>query len=305
MIVAVTGANGFIGRHLCARFAAGGVDVRPIVRADYEKATLEDRLRDVNVVIHAAAATRAPTVAELRQSNVGLTERTLHAATRARVDRFVFVSSQAAAGPASARDQPVHEDLPATPVEPYGRSKFDAEALVRAAGIAWTIVRPAAVYGPGDRDFLALFRLARGGIALHPGNRDHWLSIAHVSDVADGIVAAATSAGAARRTYFLGGDARQWRDLYVLAATTAGSRLRADVELPFSLVNIAASFGDAAAILRGRAGLLTSGKVALSRPKYWLCSSDRAMRELGYSPRVALPDGFRDTYAWYRKEGWL
>jgi nucleoside-diphosphate-sugar epimerase len=306
MIVAVTGANGFIGRHLRERFAVAGCDVRPVVRADYESGRLDERLRGATIVVHAAGATRAPTTVGLQRANVELTERTLAAAQRAGVDRFVFVSSQAAAGPAPFRDSPVREDTPPSPIEAYGRSKLDAEARVTAAALPWTIVRPAAVYGPGDRDFLAMFRLARRGIALHPGNRAHWISIAFVHDIVDGIIAAAMSSGAERRTYFLGCDEpRQWGELFALAAASAERRLRVDADVPVALVSAAAGAADIIARLRGRAGLLTSEKLALSRAKYWVCSSDRARRELGFDARTPLEDGFRRTYVWYREAGWL
>lgn len=306
MIVAVSGANGFIGRHLCARLAAAGHDVRRIVRADYESGALPRLLRGAQMVVHAAGATRAPSEAALHRANVVLTRTTLRESEAAGVERFVFISSQAAAGPASTRDKPVDEDTRPAPIEAYGRSKLEAEALVRASGIPHTIVRPCAVYGPGDRDFLALFRLGRRGIAVHPGNRDQWISIAQVDDVVDGILLAARSDAARGRTYFLAGDgAHQWRQLFSLAAASAGRRIIVDIEVPRSLVDVTASFGSVIARLSGRASLLTAEKVALSRPKYWICSTERARRELAYTPRVSLQNGFAATYHWYLSQRWL
>ena len=70
MIVAITGANGFIGQHLSERFAASGAVVRPIVRRDLDSPSIDGRFDGVDVVVHAAGATRAPTRALLRASNV-------------------------------------------------------------------------------------------------------------------------------------------------------------------------------------------------------------------------------------------
>lgn len=306
MIVCVTGANGFIGRHLCARFSSAGDDVRPIVRADYECGAVPERLRGAHVVIHAAGATRAPTAEHLRRANVTLTQTTLRAAEGAGVERFVFISSQAAAGPAAFRDTPVDEETAPAPVDAYGRSKLDAETLVRASHIEHTIVRPCAVYGPGDRDFLLLFRLARRGIAIHPANRDQWISIAHVADIVDAVLLAARSDAARDRTYFLcGNEPHQWRELFTLAGDIAGRQLAVDVEIPRALVTVAASLGTVFARVTRRAGLLTTEKVALGRPRFWLCSGARAARELGFSPRVRLQDGFAATYHWYRDNKWL
>jgi nucleoside-diphosphate-sugar epimerase len=302
MIAAITGASGFIGRHLCDRFARAGYDVRPVVRADYENGGLAERLRDADVVVHAAGATRAPTAQDLDRSNVDLTAATLRAT---RDGRFIFISSQAAAGPAAFRDKPVDEEMPPAPVDAYGRSKLAAENVVRASGIPFTIVRPAAVYGPGDRDFLPMFRLARLGLAIHPGTRDHWLSIAHVDDIVSGVLAAASGREVLGRTYFLGGEPRQWSELFTAAAEAANRRLVAQINVPSAIVGVAARVGDLAARVRGRAGLLTTEKVRLSKPSYWICSSERARRELGYVPAIALQQGLAATYHWYLDNHWL
>src|SRR5205085_3258016 len=111
MIVAITGANGFIGRHLCRRFAHAGWEVRPVVRADSASAEAA-KFRGADVVVHAAGATRAPTTAQLVASNVDLTKRVVEEAGRSGAKRLVFISSQAAAGPAGSREAPGCEDDP-------------------------------------------------------------------------------------------------------------------------------------------------------------------------------------------------
>src|ERR1043165_8474922 len=98
MIVAVTGAQGFTGQHVCRGLADAGHEVRAIARRDFEAGKLADRMGNADVVIPLAAATRAPTRAELRESNVRLTERVVEAAEAAGARRMVFMSSQAAAG---------------------------------------------------------------------------------------------------------------------------------------------------------------------------------------------------------------
>jgi len=306
MIVSITGANGFIGQHLCERFGDRGDVVRPIVRCDFESPSIGDRFEGVDVVVHAAGATRAPTRALLRASNVDLTKRIIELAQQANVARFVFVSSQAAAGPASFLDAPVTEEMSPAPIDAYGRSKLDAEQAVRASDTPWVIVRPAAVYGPRDRDFLAMFRLARWGLAVHPANREQWISIAHVRDVADGVVSAATAQNGVGGTFFLANDVPvQWADLFRAAARAARRSLFVDVDLPGWLISAGAAGGDVLARVAGSAGLLTSDKAALTKPRFWLCSNERAKRELGFVPRIGLDDGLTETHDWYRTHGWL
>jgi nucleoside-diphosphate-sugar epimerase len=306
MIVVVTGANGFIGRHLTAALAQRGFEVRPIVRADFWDDRLERSADGTDILIHAAGATRAPTREGLRASNVDLTRRALGAAKAAGVRRFVFVSSQAAAGPAPALDRPITEDDEPRPVEEYGISKRDAEQLVRDRGVPASIVRPAAVYGPGDRDFRALFALAHRGMAIHAGTRKQWISIVHVRDCLDGIIRAATVDDAIGRTYFLANDAPvQWATLFELSRQAASARRLLDIEIPMPLVRVGALFGDAAARLTGKAGLLTTEKVRLGEAPYWVCSNARARAELGFAPATPLDGGVAETYRWYLENGGL
>lgn len=307
MIAAITGANGFIGQHVVRRFREAGWDARPVVRSDFDSDQLERHFAGADVVVHAAGATRAPTHTQLRASNVGLTRRVIEAARRGHVGRLVFISSQAAAGPASSRDTPTTEQTPPAPHEEYGRSKLEAERLVSAAAdLDPVILRPSAVYGPGDRDFLTMFRLARFGIALHPGNREHWISIVHVEDLAIAIVTAASERCSVGRTYFLANDEPvQWQQLFRDTARCADRKLAVDVEVPAALVRFAAEIGDVAARVTGSAGLLTTEKVALGTARYWICSNGLARREMGFAPRVDLYRGLYETYQWYLAHNWL
>ncbi len=306
MIAAITGANGFVGQNLAQKFAGSGWEVRPVVRADFERAAVEELFAGADVVVHAAGATRAPSVAELRASNVGLTQRVISAAKSAGVGRVVFISSLAAVGPSVSWDQPVSETTPASPVEDYGQSKLDAELVVQSSGLRFTIVRPAAVYGPGDGDFFELFRVARHGLAIHAANREQWISIIHVRDLADALVKAASMDEAIGRVYCLGNAKPvQWAELFPIAAKCAGKRVRLDVEIPSSVVSVGARVGDTMGRLSGKVGLWSSGKTALAKQRAWVCSSDRARRELLLGPETPLERGFCETYKGYLEQGWL
>jgi nucleoside-diphosphate-sugar epimerase len=305
MIVAITGATGFIGSNLCRRFAEAGWLVRPVTRADFEQKRVAPLLRGADVVVHSAGATRAPSRRMLDESNVELTRHVLDAAHQGGVRRFVLLSSQAAAGPARSRSQPVLETDAPLPIDAYGRSKLAAERIVAAAtAMRPVILRLGAVYGPGDRDFAPLFRLAYRGVAVHPGNRNKWIEILHVDDAARAILLSAASVVGG--TFFIVGPAPvQWGQLFALAAKAAGTSLRLEVEVPTPLVKLGARAGDLVARLTGRTGLLTSEKVRLAEPCYWLCSSLRAQEELHFLAGVELRDGLASTFRWYRDAGWM
>jgi nucleoside-diphosphate-sugar epimerase len=327
MIAVVTGGSGFIGHNLVRRLLADGHDVRCLVRAggagrplpkgaapflvDYDSpASIRSSgaLTGADVLFHLAGATKALREDEFRHANAASTRELLRALVEmAQPTRFVYVSSQAAAGPATSLDEPVTEAHPAKPVEAYGRSKLEAERIVESFSerVATVIVRPCAVFGPHDRDFLRLFQLARSGIVVYPGTAEHWMSLLHVDDVVNGLVAAGTREQAALRTYFLSsGSPMRWRDLGAMIAQAMEVQVM-HVDLPRVVVDLAALLGDAVGHVTGRTLLASRHKVALAHQPFWVCSATRAERELEFRVTRSLPEAVRDTYLWYVEHGWV
>ena len=330
MIAVVTGSSGFIGSHLVDALLERGATVRALVREGSAAGALDPRversvvdlLDDRSVreaeawegathVFHLAGVTKRRTLAQFRYGNVVPTANVLAAAVaRAGLapPRVVLVSSQAAAGPASALDRPVREDDPARPIEGYGRSKLEAEEAVRLheGRLPVAIVRPASVYGPRDRDFLRAFRLATGPIALHAVPRDNVFSIVHASDVVSALLLAAEHPSAAGRTYFVANEGpTTWRELYAAIARVASARPALELQLPLPALALAGAAGDAFSMLTGWHSLANSHKTRLARPRWWLCDSARLRGELGWSPTRTLQAGVEETYLWYLKAGWM
>ncbi len=328
MIAVVTGSSGFIGSHLVDALLAKGATVRALVRPASRSASRDSGLdqweadlldaravRESPVwegathVFHVAGVTKGRTLSHFRVGNVFPTTNLLAAlAERAGArPRVIVVSSQAAAGPAPRCDAPRRESDRPLPVEAYGRSKLQAEQAVRRYRdrLAITVVRPAAVYGPRDRDFLNAFRQATSRVAIHAVPRDHAFSLVHVSDVVSALVLAAERDEAAGRTYFLAGERPvTWRALYALIAESAGTR-PLELQLPLPALQIAARAADLVGSLTGRHTLLNRNKAALARPRWWLCDASLVRDELGWTPAVGLQEGVRETYLWYLEAGWL
>lgn len=325
MIAVVTGGSGFIGQNLVHRLLSDGHTVRCLVRplggappegteryvTDYHDANsllASEAFDGADVIFHLAGATKAARPSDFTQANVTPTRNLLGALAARRLrPRFVFVSSQAAAGPAPAARRPVDEDDPPRPVEAYGRSKLDAELIVERFGdrIPAVIVRPCAVLGPRDRDFLTLFRLAERGLLVYPGVRDHWLSVLHVDDVVAGLLAAAGCEQALCRTYFFAsGEPVQWRSLGQSIERAVGRRAR-HLNIPSPVVRAVSVAGEWVGRLTDTASIANLSKAALSRNEFWVCSGSRARRELGFGESRSLPDAVRATYYWYRQHGWL
>lgn len=187
-LVALTGATGFIGRHLLADLTARGYRVRVLLRRPVEvppgaaSAVVGDLTRpinmaaalsDVDAVVHSAGLAHAMSGApedDYRTLNTEATARLAQAAERAKVRRFVFLSSIRAQTGATAPGLVTEADEP-RPTDPYGRSKREAELALAATGLDWAALRPVLVYGAGAKGNLeALLRLARSPYPLPLGS---------------------------------------------------------------------------------------------------------------------------------------
>ena len=324
MIALVSGAAGFIGSHLVERLGADGVTVRRVQRPLPEAETYarDPIWRGVTHVFHLGGRTRAPLASDLAEANVQFTERLAQAAVAqavirdAPVPHFVFVSSLAALGPASAFDVPVTEQQVPAPVEAYGRSKLEAEQRLRCiADLPLTIVRPSAVYGPRDRDFLTVFRQVRHAVQWRATPGWYGLSLAFVHDVVDAILAATRVAAHESRSgpvdYLVSGHEVRWDALYEATARAVGCACgrvmpRAmSVQIPPLLLSIAGMVGAQVGRLTGSPPLATPDKIILGAQPYWVCRDDRLRRYAGWQPRVTLDAGLLETARWYVQHGWL
>src|SRR5258707_5262389 len=215
-----------------------------------------------------------------------------------RVPLFVNLSRRGAGGPAASPDRPVQETDPPHPIEAYGQSKLEAEeAVSRYAGqLSVTILRPGAVYGPRDVDFLKAFKEARRRIAFHAPPRDPTLSVSYLRQLVHAVLLAGDHPAASGRTYFVAaGDVVTWNHIYRGVAKLAGT-VPLEIQLPRAAMWVAGRAGNLLSLVSGRHFLLNANKIALSRPRWWLCDATRAKRELGWSATTTLADGLEETY---------
>jgi nucleoside-diphosphate-sugar epimerase len=320
---ALTGATGFVGSHLREALLEHGYAVRCLVRSPpraaaphtsgscsavigdlFERGALARLLEGSDVVFHVAGAVAARAEADYLAVNAEATALVGEQARAAGVARFVYVSSLAAAGP-NAPGHPADEALEPRPLTAYGRSKLAGERVVRGCGLPFTIVRPPAVYGPRDRQFLRLFRLARLGIVPLLGDGLQELSLVHARDLAEALVAAAASESAAGGTYNAAHpEPTTQRELAREVGRAVGRRALA-VRLPGALVRAALGAASGLASLGGRATLLNPDKAAELLAPAWTCRSEALERDAGWRARIPLAEGLRQTAEWYRGAGWL
>ncbi len=321
----VTGASGFVGGWVVERLLERGARVRCLLRPTSNRsflpvdrieiaagdvtdlASVERAIVGCDYVFHVAGLIKARDPKEYLRVNRDGTIHVLVAARsqRVSVQRVVVLSSLAAVGP-SRPGEPADESWEPNPVSPYGKSKRLAEAAAWtfAADLPLTIIRPPSVYGPRDREMLQVMQVA--GLPIRPRfGPGSAVSTIHVSDLADGILLAATQAAAVGRAYFVASDETPTLDgLLEIVAKALGTR-GGSIPVP---APITLALGFTSELVRNLTGLpfifdrWKAREIVLG---YWACSNERAKLELGFAPRFSLVAGIADTVEWYRKMGWL
>lgn len=316
--VSITGATGFLGWHVATAFQRDGWNVRAIVRPCSSKplpdgvervesplaeAALRPAFAGSDVVVHAAAVIRSRSEEMLHAVNVDATRAVVEAAN-ATGSRLVLISSQAAIGTGTALRPSLEDDAP-QPLTAYGRSKLAAEACVRAdARVPWTILRPSAIYGPRDRQFLPLFRLAARGRLLLAGDPATMFTLIEVTDATRAVVMAAKNMRAVANTFFIGHPEPQSAEDLLRELARVVGRAGTPRRLPAAMLRALALAGDVAWSL-GFEPMLDTARLAELQAEGFVCAIDRARDELGFTAATPLPAGLASTFLWYRRQGWV
>ncbi len=315
--VLITGATGFVGRHLVRSLLARGVDagrlrllVRDVARAREfglpdaslvvgdlgDERTLNAACTGVGWTIHLAGALKALRASELMAVNGAGTRRLVRALIRASPkSRFVHVSSLAAAGPSVDGAASALPPAECRPVSHYGASKRAAEMEVAAAGddLDWIVIRPPIVYGEGDEATRLLFRQAVGLLACVPW-RARPISLIHVDDLVRAIELAAVADVHAAFVPIEGPERLDTDRLMDRIASACGRSARR-LRIPIPIVQAAASVADAWARLRRRASFFNRDKVREIAAVGWTVDPEVARRVLGFVPEIGIDEGFRRT----------
>ena len=303
MIIAVTGATGFVGQTLLDQAAKAGIAVRALTRreqpprpgVEWVRGDLDDQpalrqlCRGAEAVIHVAGVVNAPDAEGFERGNVTGTLNVIEAARHAGVPRLVHVSSLSAREP----------DLSV-----YGASKARAEQLVRAGGIDWTIVRPPAIYGPRDTEMFELFRLARWGLLPMPPS-DGRSSLIHVDDLARLLLALLPgNEDVSHRVYEPDDGRRQGWSHFELARTVGWAMGRRPWVIHLSRASLE-RVARADRFLRKHKAKLTLDRVGYMTHPDWVVTHGARPPAALWQPLIPTREGLKATADWYRENNWL
>ncbi len=306
-VVAITGATGFLGRHLVRAVAKDGWTVRLLTRRDVvhpDWAGLETQIvigalddaqalkalcLGADVVIHLAGLIKAPSRIDFDRVNVG-GARNIALAANAANARLVHVSSLSAREPALS--------------DYAGSKRAGEEASREIIGDLLTVLRPPAIYGPGDMETLGLFKAAQGLPVLPvlaPGAR---IALIHVEDAAHQIanLAAKPTPG----VFALSDDRREgysWSEIMTAASRSVGRSPRL-VRIPSVTLRAAAHAAQGLATISGKNSIFTSGKAREMLHLDWSVSAAEMLPD-AIASRYGIHAGFTQSVHWYRANGFL
>ena len=298
--VAITGASGFVGAALARHLASQGWRLRLLVRPGSQNRlpridgaqVVTGSLGDANALrqlldgapalVHCAGAVRGLTRADFDRVNVDGVQALLDATDAAQ--RVVHISSLAARHPQLSH---------------YAASKLAGEQRVigQLPPQRWVVLRPPAIYGPGDRELRPLLDRMMRGLALLPGPPDARFSLLHVHDLARAVGCLLSGDAGWGQTHEPDDGHRQgygWQDLLAAVARLRGAPVRA-VRVPGPLLSALGACNELAARLAGRAPMLSRGKARELRWPDWLASGNASLLGCGWQPAITLDQGLRDT----------
>jgi nucleoside-diphosphate-sugar epimerase len=303
--VFITGATGFIGQRLVSTLVEQGHIVRAMIRpekiadkripegceqipvglTDVDK--LAGVLAESSAVVYCAGSVRGRNPNDFAAANIGGVKTTL--------DALEQVSSASGNAPpllllsSLAASRPLLSD--------YARSKYEGEQLLQGKpSLSWTILRPPAVYGPGDREMMPVLKMIRRGLLAHAGPREQCLSLLHVDDLVNAIVAwLSASQRCLHETYAIDDGTPGGYNWEAIGEAVSDRKPRM-LKIPRLLLDVVASSNLLLSSVLGYAPMLTPGKVRELVQPDWLCDNSGFTEASGWKPSLDLEQGARQLF---------
>jgi len=308
--LAVTGGSGFIGQRLIERCGQDGIAVRALMRNRPVQAkgdhltVIQGQLGDdaaigalidgVDAVVHLAGLIKARTRQAFFTANAdGVQHLATLIAQKPLPPKLVFVSSLAAREPT---------------LSSYAASKHAGEqALAAHDKLPWTILRPPAVYGPGDRETLSFFKGIKRGVGAMLGNDQARFSLLHVDDLVDLIMTVLHPTIADRQTFEPddGQDGGHGWQGMITAAEQAFGKSVLRFRVPAALLRLIGHANAGLRVFPGYTPMLTPEKVRELTHPDWVANRHEIQVATGWNPRIPVNRGFPATIDWYQLHSWL
>ena len=322
--IVITGANGFVGSALTKKLLNSGYEVTCLVRTGSNIDLIEDKrniryinysnleeiklaLQDKDILIHVAALTRARKWESFNKINVNLTKILLKICNNSSIKQFIFLSSQAVAGPSLDEHSGKKEQDSLNPVTMYGKSKLLAEEIIiKDAKMHWTIIRPVSVYGAGDKDFLELFKMVKNHFVFLNSFRAKYYNLIHIDELIEFIVRTIYNKKTYNEILFAANpQVIKNNELHKLIGKAIKSKT-ITIRIPeFILFPIAFFLEFFNLIFRKKIPILNRDKVREFKEDYWLVDTTKAKNTLNVKFENKYLINFKETYDWYKIKGWL
>jgi UDP-glucose 4-epimerase len=319
--VLITGASGFLGYHLIIAALEKNLTVYAAVRKnsriDHLKALpvkyvfldyndVEDMaeiLADNNIhyIIHAAGVTKAVKQQHYNDINAGNSVNLARAAEISKVHfkKMVFISSLAAAGPATDLADTITEQKEPRPVTAYGRSKLLAENELSKLNIPLVTLRPTAVYGPGDKDIFIMLKTVSRGMDPYMGRIAQQLSFVHAADVAT--VAVQSLFCDVKGVYNITDGNKYGRYEFADITKKILNKKALRFHIPMPLIKVLAYFLETANGWINKPAVINREKLHELAAANWYCDISKAREDLNFKPKFSLTNGLQNSIDWYKK----
>ena len=310
--IAITGATGFVGAVLTRRLAATGRKIRALIRpgstqkrptgidvrwidGDLEDVTSLRRLvHGADAVVHCAGAVRGATRAQFNRVNVDGTACLVKSAVEQHpTPSFLLISSLA------ARE---------SHLSPYAASKRAGEKVLveKSDKLFWTVLRPSAIYGPGDRELMPVFHWMKRGIAPILGSGNGRFSLLYVEDLAEAIVKwldRKCNPGCIYELHDGQPGGYSWHDVIDTVAHLRQGNSVIAVKIPLVVAKLVSMLNLVTARAIGYAPMLTPGKVRELSHSNWVCDNTALNTATGWTPKTLLAEGLQRTLRWNGASG--
>lgn len=325
--ILITGASGFVGSHLVEEALRRGLDVYAGIRKTSSRKYLQDpgikfaelnfedieslkRLVDkheFDYIIHNAGLVNAPRLEDFWRVNFEYVKNFTAALEGRCPEKFTFISSLAAYGPASNEDPDdyLYEARTPQPINTYGKSKLAAEQHLRSIdSLPHVIIRPGGVYGPRDQDFFTFYKLLNKGIEAYIGSRPQQLALIYVKDLVK-VILDATLSEKKNKGYFVSDGNYYTQQQLGAAAKKAIGKRTIRFHVPLKAVRAVAWSMEQFGKGNGRHPALNLEKVRILESLNWKCDIKPLVEDFNFRPAYSLEQGVAESIEWYRREGWL